>query len=158
VGAYFDVLMMAHQSALDQEAAKSATPPNDKVTLPATPAYQAPPSLHLQKFSAHGGGGGFSVDPTQVSNVASAMGGSDVSTLQAGQSAINGEGPMSIISTGGWETGDNLANNFWVGYDAISTYMQQLENVYHETVAALHKTVANYTGTEDANTSAANGV
>lgn len=157
MGAYYDVLMMSQQDALDQEAAKSAAPPRDNVTIPAAPAFQAPPPLHLKKFSAQGGGGGFSVDTSQVSNVASAMG-QDTSTLQAGQSAINGEGPMAIISTGGWETGDNLANNFWMGYNAISTYMQQLETVYHQTVAALHKTVDNYTGTEDANTSAANGV
>lgn len=157
MGAYFDVLMMSHQSALDQAAARSAAPPSDKVTLPATPVFHAPPPLHLQKFSAHGGGGGFSVDTSQVSNVASAMG-QDTGTLQAGQSAINGQGPMGLISTAGWETADNLANNFWMGYNAISTYMQQLETVYHETVAALRKTVANYTGTEDANTSAANGV
>jgi uncharacterized protein YukE len=157
VGAYFDVLMMAHQTALDQEAARATAPPNSGQTLPSVPGFRAP-TLHLSAFPGHGGaGGGFHVNSDQVANVASAMGG-DANTLQSGQSALDGEGPLSQLVAAGWETSDNLGANFGLAWDAISSFMQDLQNVYHSTSAALHKSAANYAGSESANVTAATTV
>jgi hypothetical protein len=159
VGGYFDYLMMeqSNQAALDQQAAASV-PKDDGAKFPSTPSFHAPAALHLQSFTAKGGAGGFSVEPAQLSNVAGSMGSSDTSTLAAGTAVLNDGGPMAQISTSGFDAGDALAANFGAAYQGMSTYMQQLLSVYHETVAALRKTVANYTSAESDNAAAANSV
>lgn len=159
MGGYFDALMMqqSNQAALDQ-AAVNAVPRDDGAKFPTTPGFHTPPSLHIQSFTAQGGGNGFSVEPSQLSNVASTMGNSDTSALAAGQVVLDNGGPMGIIATGGFDAGDALAANFGAAYQGMSTYMQQLLSVYQETVAALKKTAANYTGAESDNVAAANSV
>lgn len=158
MGGYFDYLMMqkSNQAALDQAAAN--VPKDDGAKFPTTPGFHAPPSLHMQNFTAHGGAGGFSVDPSQLSNVAATMGSSDTSALAAGQVVLDNGGPMAQISTSGFDAGDALAANFGAAYQGMSAYMQQLLSVYQETVSALKKTVANYTGAESDNVAAANKV
>lgn len=159
MGGYFDSLMMDQQNKLDQAAAAaSAIPKDDGAKFPSTPAFHSPASLHMQAFTAKGGGEGFSVEPSQLQNVASTMGSTDTSTLAAGQVVLNSGGPMGQIATGGFEAGDGLATNFGLAFQGVSTYLQQLMDVYQETVAALHKTVANYTGAESDNVAAANSV
>lgn len=157
MGAYFDVLMMAHQTALDQQAAQATAPPSGGASLPSVPGFQAP-TLHVSAFPTHGGaGGGFHVDTSGLTSVASQMG-SDTNTLQAGKSALDGEGPLSQLVAAGWETSDNLGANFGLAWDAISSFMQDLQNVYQATSKALHQSATNYNDSESANVTAANTV
>jgi hypothetical protein len=160
VGGYFDALMMEHQTALDQEAATNAAVAGDTAHFQPVPAFRTP-SLGLHSFpsgGSGGSGGGFGVYTDQLNSVASTMGSQDVTTLESGQSALNNDGPFGLISTAGWETADNLASNFGTAYNAVSTYMQQLLSVYHETVTALRKTAANYGDADSDSAAAANQV
>lgn len=160
MGAYFDYLMLEHQTALDQQAATNAAVAADKAHFQAVPAFRTP-SLHLHAFprgGSGGSGGGFAVYTDQLNSVAGTMGSQDVSTLESGQTALNNNGPFGMIATAGWETADNLAANFGTAYNALSTYMQQLLDVYHETVSALRKTAANYGDADSDSAAAANQV
>lgn len=155
MGGSFDAMMLSHQDALDQAAAKNAAPQSG--TSPAAAGFRAP-SLHISAFPGHAGaGGGFHVDSDQLKNVAGQMG-QDANALQGGLSTLNGEGPLAQLVAAGWETSDNLGANTGAAWDAISSFMQDLQNVYDQMTGNLHKTAANYADANSASATAANYV
>jgi hypothetical protein len=157
VGGYSDYLIMAQQNALDQAATNAAVRQDGDVHLPSVPKFRSP-QVSIKGFpSAKGGGGGFHVEPTQLTSVSSAMG-SDVNSLGDGLSQLNGAGPMGQLIAAGWDTSNDLGANAGFAYDAISTFMQDLQNTYHSMAGALRKTAENYTESDSASASAANGV
>ena len=167
MGGYFDALMLAQQDRLDQEAAQAkqdaSVRAHDKASIAPVPAYREH-GLGLHSFPNMGGagggaaGGGFAVYSDQVASVASSMGTTDVNTIEDGQTKLNNGGPFGLISTAGWMTADNLASNFGIAYQAVSTYMQDLLNVYHQTVTALRKNAANYDDADSTSAADANRV
>jgi Excreted virulence factor EspC, type VII ESX diderm len=161
MGGYGDVIVNAQQNLLDQEATQAAQDAavrrEDAAKLPSVPKFRATPP-HLHAFPAHAGSGGeFHVYTDQLTSVSSAMDG-DVNTMGDGLGKLNGEGPMGQLLGGGWTQGDNLSANLGMAYDAISSFMQELQTNYSSMAKALHTTAQNYNESDSASAAAANGV
>lgn len=156
MGAIGDVMALQDQEKIDQQAAAAAgkqynpdgsAKAND-YHQPALPQSAFPPGLKA-------GGGQLRVNRASLTQVANQMA-SDLARLQATlQTLYGGAGGATI---GGWPTADGMGNNAGQAWYGISTFYQNLNDVYDQVIGYLHQTVSNYADAEDTTAAAARNV
>jgi uncharacterized protein YukE len=152
MGAIADVMMLEDQDKLDREAtqasAQKGTPDalavkTDDFHLPPLPESTFPKGLNA--------GGQFSVYPDQLTAVRGAMVGSSELTNALNDLISNGAFGTAI---GGWDTAGAFGSNAENAYQAITQFMQALNNAYDMVATSVGKAAQNY-GDADATTASA---
>jgi uncharacterized protein YukE len=145
---FSDSLPASNQESLDQVAQANPVPWQAPQVAPAQPNFKAQP-VHVKGLPSQPAvGGGFTVEPPQLTNVAGAMS-SDQSTTQAGLNTLNNEGPLAALVAGGWDTSNNLGANAENAYTGISGLTSKLLSSYNDMSAYLRKAAAGYTEADD---------
>jgi hypothetical protein len=156
MGAIQDVMALADQQKIDQQAAAANAQPfnpdgsgkaND-FHMPALPQSTFPPTLAA--------GSELRVNRDQLTTVAANMK-TDLAQLEATLQTLYGGGSGGA-TVGGWDTADGLGNNAGQAYYGISTFYQNLSTVYDQVIGYLHQTVTNYADAESTTATAAGNV
>lgn len=145
---FSDSLPASNQESLDQVAQANPMPWQAPEVAPPQPSFKSDP-VHVNGLPSQPAvGGGFTVEPPQLTNVAGAMG-SDQSTVQSGLNTLNSDGPLAALVGGGWTASDNLGTNAENAYYGISALTTKLLSSYNDMSAYLRKAAAGYTEADD---------
>jgi hypothetical protein len=157
VTSFSDSLPTSNQENLDQAVQAVPTVWQAPDVAPPQPNFKAPP-VHVKGVPSQPAvGGGFTVEPPQLTNVAGAMG-SEQSTAQSGLNTLNSQGPMAALVAGGWNTSDALGANAENAYYGISALTSKLLSSYDDMSAYLRKAAAGYTDADDSASGAARSI
>jgi uncharacterized protein YukE len=156
MGAIEDVMALQDQEKLDQAAAAAharqynpdGTLRADNYRPSAVAESKFPPGLNF--------GGQLRVNREGLTAVATQMK-SDLNELQANLQQLNGGGAGGG-TLGGWTTASALGINASNAFVGISTFYQELNQVYEQMIAYLQQTVQNYADAEDTTATAARNV
>ena len=154
---FSDSLPASNQESLDQVAEANPVPWQAPQVAPPQPDFKAKP-VHVNGLPSQPAvGGGFTVEPPQLTNVAGAMN-SDHSTVQAGLNNLNNVGPMAALVAAGWDTSNNLGANAENAYTGISGLTSKLLSSYSDMSAYLRKAATGYTDADDGAAGAARSI
>jgi len=155
MGAIADVMMLEDQQKLDREAAQASASKGapdgpvveaDDFRMPPLPESTFPKGLKA--------GGQFSVYPDQLTAVRGAMvGSSELGELTNALNNLISNGAFGT-AVGGWDTAGAFGSNAENAYQAITQFMQALNNAYDMVASAVGKAAQNY-GDADATTASA---
>jgi uncharacterized protein YukE len=159
MGAIADVMMLEDQDRLDREATQAGTQKGtpdisaakaDDFRMPALPQSTFPKGLNA--------GGQFSVYPDQLTAVRGAMvGGSELGELVSTLSNLISNGAFGS-AVGGWDTAGAFGSNAENAYQAITQFMQALNNAYEMVATSVGKAAQNYNDADATTESAASRV
>jgi uncharacterized protein YukE len=155
MGAIAEVMMLEDQQKLDREAAQASAPKGtpegpvvvaDDFRMPPLPESTFPKGLKA--------GGEFSVYPDQLTAVRGAMvGGSELGELTNALNNLISNGAFGT-AIGGWDTAGAFGSNAENAYQAITQFMQALNQAYDMVATSVGKAAQNY-GDADATTASA---
>jgi hypothetical protein len=159
MGAFGDVLMLEDQDKLDlqaeQASAQKGTPDGpvakaDDFHMPPLPESTFPKGLNA--------GGQFSVYPDQLTAVRSAMvGGKELGALTNALANLINYGAFGA-GIGGWDTAGAFGSNAENAYQAITQFMQALNNAYDMVATSVGRAAQNYSDADETTASAASRV
>jgi len=156
MGGAFDAKMLQDQEKVDAQAAAANSQQYNKDGSAKANDYH-PPSLPQSSWPPNlNAGGHLVVNRDTLTKVSTAMQG-ELSELQGTLQTLNGGGSGGA-TLGGWDTASAMGNNSGQAYYGISTFYQNLTNVYDQAITLLRQTVTNYADAEDTTTAAANNV
>jgi hypothetical protein len=159
MGAIGDVMMLEDQDKLDRQAteasAQKGTPDGpvvkaDDFRMPPLPESTFPKGLNA--------GGQFSVYPGQLTAVRGSMvGGSELGVLTSALNNLISNGAFGT-AVGGWDTAGAFGSNAENAYQAITQFMQALNQAYDMVATAVGKAAQNYSDADATTASAASAV
>jgi uncharacterized protein YukE len=159
MGAIADVMMLEDQDKLDRQAAQASaqkgTPDGPVVT---TDDFRMPPLPESTFPKGLNAGGQFSVYPDQLTAVRSAMvGGSELGELTNALANLINNGAFGT-AVGGWDTAGAFGSNAENAYQAITQFMQALNEAYDMEATSVGKAAQNYSDADATTASAASAV
>jgi uncharacterized protein YukE len=159
MGAIADVMMLEDQDKLDREATQASTQKGTPDVLAAKADAFRMPSLPQSTFpKGLKAGGQFSVYPDQLTAVRGAMvGGSELGELVSTLSNLISNGAFGS-AVGGWDTAGAFGSNAENAYQAITQFMQALNNAYEMVATSVGKAAQNYSDADATTASAASRV
>jgi hypothetical protein len=159
MGAIADVMMMEDQDRLDQQAAQASASkgaPDGPVVavndfhMPSLPQSDFPKGLNAD--------GQFSVYPDQLTAVKGQMvGGAELGQLTKSLANLISNGAFGA-AIGGWDTADGFGSNAENAYQAITQFMQALNNSYDLVATGVGKAAQNYSDADATTASVASQV
>jgi uncharacterized protein YukE len=159
MGAIADVMMLEDQDKLDlqaeQASAQKGTPDAtavkaDDFRMPPLPESTFPKGLKA--------GGQFSVSPDQLTAVRGAMvGGRELGELTSALANLISNGAFGA-AVGGWDTAGAFGSNAENAYQAITQFMQALNNAYEMVATSVGKAAQNYSDADATTASAASRI
>jgi uncharacterized protein YukE len=159
MGAIADVMMLEDQEKLDLEAtqasAQKGTPDGPVVT---TEDFRMPPLPESTFPKGLNANGEFSVYPDQLTAVKGQMvGGSELGQLMKALNNLISNGAFGA-AIGGWDTAEAFGSNAENAYQAITQFMQALNNAYDMVASSVGKAAQNYSDADATTASAASRV
>lgn len=159
MGAIADVMMLEDQDKLDlqaeQASAQKGTPDGPEVKADDFRMPPLPESTFPKGLKA---GGQFSVYPDQLTAIRGAMvGGGELGELTNSLANLISYGAFGA-GIGGWDTAGAFGSNAENAYQAITQFMQALNNAYEMVASSVGKAAQNYSDADATTASAASRV